>query len=315
MELDLAQLRALRAAVDGGTLEAAARQLHVTPSAVSQRLKALEQATGQLLLVRSRPVQVTEPGRALLRLARQLDLLTSDAVRELAPELAGPVVLPLAVNADSLATWFLPAVAPLAGEIAFDLHRADESRTADLLRDGTVMAAVTVDATPVAGCRVTPLGVLRYRVLATPAFAQRWFPGGWERAPVVVFDRTDDLQDAHLRRRGVDPAAPPRHHVPSSADFVDAVRLGMGWGMVPDVQHPPGLVDLDPGGAVDVTLHWQQWRLRSAALDRVAAVVLAAGRAALERPAAERSAGGRGSAVASRPSDEAAEAGSRRLEP
>ncbi len=311
MQLD--QLRALRASVDAGTLDGAARLLGLTPSAVSQRLRALETATGRVLLVRSRPVRVTPSGEAVLRLARQVEALVADTAAELGGG-AVPVV-PVAVNADSLATWFLPAVAPLAGEIAFDLHRADESRTADLLRDGTVMAAVTVDATPVAGCRVTPLGVLRYRVLATPAFAQRWFPGGWERAPVVVFDRTDDLQDAHLRRRGVDPAAPPRHHVPSSADFVDAVRLGMGWGMVPDVQRPPGLVDLDPDGAADVTLHWQQWRLRSAALDRVAAVVLAAGRAALERPAAERSAGGRGSAVASRPSDEAAEAGSRRLEP
>jgi LysR family transcriptional regulator, chromosome initiation inhibitor len=311
MQLD--QLRALRASVDAGTLDGAARLLGLTPSAVSQRLRALEAATGRVLLVRSRPVRVTPSGEAVLRLARQVEALVADTAAELGGG-AVPVV-PVAVNADSLATWFLPAVAPLAGEIAFDLHRADESRTADLLRDGTVMAAVTVDATPVAGCRVTPLGVLRYRVLATPAFAQRWFPGGWERAPVVVFDRTDDLQDAHLRRRGVDPAAPPRHHVPSSADFVDAVRLGMGWGMVPDVQRPPGLVDLDPDGAVDVTLHWQQWRLRSAALDRVAAAVLAAGRAALERPAAERSAGGRGSAVASRPSDEAAEAGSRRLEP
>jgi len=314
MQLD--QLRALRASVDAGTLDGAARLLGLTPSAVSQRLRALETATGRVLLVRSRPVRVTPSGEAVLRLARQVEALVADTAAELGGG-AVPVV-PVAVNADSLATWFLPAVAPLAGEIAFDLHRADESRTADLLRDGTVMAAVTVDATPVAGCRVTPLGVLRYRVLAAPAFARRWFPGGfpggWERAPVVVFDRTDDLQDAHLRRRGADPAAPPRHLVPSSADFVDAVRLGMGWGMVPDVQRPPGLVDLDPGGAADVTLHWQRWRLRSAALDRVAAAVLAAGRAALERPAGETSARGRGSAVASRPSDDAAEAESRRLE-
>ena len=86
MDLDLAQLRALRAAVDTGTLEGAARALHVTPSAVSQRLKALEQATGRVLLVRSRPVQVTEPGRAVLRLARQLDLLAADAARELIPD-------------------------------------------------------------------------------------------------------------------------------------------------------------------------------------------------------------------------------------
>src|SRR5918997_1532137 len=111
MELDLAQLRALRAAVDTGTLEGAARALHVTPSAVSQRLKALEQATGRVLLVRSRPVQVTDPGRAVLRLARQLDLLAADAARELSPDAGAQVVLPVAVNADSLSTWLLPALA------------------------------------------------------------------------------------------------------------------------------------------------------------------------------------------------------------
>ncbi|WP_036340388.1 LysR family transcriptional regulator ArgP [Modestobacter caceresii] len=288
VDLDLAQLRALGATVTTGTLDAAARALHVTPSAISQRIKALETATGRVLLVRSRPVQPTESGQALLRLARQIDLLTADATRELDSAAHGPVALPIAVNADSLATWVLPALAPLAGDLVLDLHRADQAHTSALLRTGTVMAAVTGDADPVPGCSSTRLGSMRYRPMAAPAFARRWLADGGTaeslaRAPVVVFDRSDDLQHAHLRARGVDPTRPPMHFVPSSADFLTAVRLGMGWGMVPDLQDTDGdLTVLDPDGAVDVVLHWQQWRLRSPSLDRVADAVLAAARRVLE---------------------------------
>jgi LysR family transcriptional regulator (chromosome initiation inhibitor) len=282
VDLDLGQLRALDATVREGTLEAAARALHVTPSAVSQRLRALEIATGRILLVRTKPVQVTESGEAVLRLARQIALLSDDAARDLGGE--GPTSLPIAVNADSMATWVLPALAPLAGDFRFDLHREDQEHTSALLRSGTVMAAVTAEAAPVPGCTSTRLGGMRYRPMAAPSFAERWFPDGptpsaLGGAPVVVFDRKDDLQHRYLRQRAGDDVAPPMHYVPASADFVAAIALGLGWGMVPDLQAPtvrPALVDLDPGGAVDVVLYWQQWKLRSASLDRVREVVLAA---------------------------------------
>jgi LysR family transcriptional regulator (chromosome initiation inhibitor) len=257
---------------------------------VSQRLKALEASTGRVLLVRSRPVRVTPSGAALLRLARQMELLAADAARELEPEVgaSGTVTMPLAVNADSLATWVLPALAPLASDYDFDLRVADQERTSDLLRDGTVMAAITAEAEPVPGCRVARLGTMRYRPMATRAFTARWFSQGIAgealvAAPVVVFDRTDDLQHAYLRARGVE--HPPIHYVPSSADYLRAVGLGLGWGMVPDLQRVGAagddvdeLVELDPDGATDVVLYWQQWRLRSPALDRVAETVRDAAR-------------------------------------
>ncbi len=294
MELDLAQLRALDATVRGGTLEAAARALHVTPSAISQRLRALETATGRILLVRTKPVQVTESGQAVLRLARQVDLLSADVARELGaePSPAGVPTLPLAVNADSMATWVLPALAPLAGDVCFDLYREDQDHTSALLRDGTVMAAVTAEAEPVPGCTSTRLGAMRYRPMAAPGFARRWFPSGptreaLARAPVVVFDRKDDLQYRYLRSRAGRDVAPPVHHVPASADYAVAVTLGMGWGMVPGLQErelAAELVELDPAGAVEVTLYWQQWRLRSATLDLVREAVLAAAGRDLGRP-------------------------------
>ncbi|WP_432536455.1 LysR family transcriptional regulator ArgP [Kineococcus arenarius] len=294
MDLDLGQLRALSAAVSEGTFEAAARALHVTPSAISQRLRALEVATGRVLLVRSKPVRPTASGEVLLRLARQVELLAGDTLAELGagePGAGGVQALPVAVNADSLATWVLPALAPLAGAVCFDIHRDDEERTAGLLRSGAVVAAITTEPDPVAGCSVTRLGAMRYRPVAAAARARQWFPDGptaeaLARAPVVAFDREDDLQHRYLRQRLPGPeqaVQPPVHHVPSSADFLTAVRLGLGWGMVPELQSRPGgtdghLVEVDPAGALDVTLHWQQWKLRSPSLDRVAAAITDAAR-------------------------------------
>lgn len=291
MRLDLAQLRALRATVDAGTLDAAAEALHVTPSAVSQRLKALEVATGRVLLVRSRPVRVTTAGRAVLRLARQVDLLAAETANEIADEPAhAPVEMAIAVNADSLGTWLLPALADLRESMTFDLHREDQDQTALLLREGTVVAAVTAAEQPVGGCTSTPVGVLRYRPAATPAFAQRWFPDGVTaaalgRAPVVHFDRDDDLQRRFLRERGDGSADMAAHHVPTTDGFEQAVLAGFGWGMLSEAQlgrlDPGEVTLLDPQAIVDVPLFWQRWKLRSPSLDRLTEVVVAAGRAAL----------------------------------
>lgn len=289
-DLDLARLRALAAAVQHGSFDAAAHALHITPSALSQRIKALESAAGRVLLVRSRPVVATEAGAGLLRLARQIELLADDAVRALdggGTEGRGPVAVPLAVNADSLATWVLPALATVP-DVVVELHREDQEHTTAFLRDGTVLAAVTAEAEAVLGCTVAPLGVMRYRAVAAPAFADRWFPSGdlaaLADAPLVVFDEKDRLQTRFLASAGVD-SRPPQHRVPASADFEQAVRLGLGWGMLPELQAPvgaPGLVALG-GDPVDVPLYWQQWALRTPSLEAVAAAIADGARASLRR--------------------------------
>jgi LysR family transcriptional regulator (chromosome initiation inhibitor) len=292
MDLDLDQLEALAAAVSEGTFEAAARVLHVTPSAVSQRVKALETAVGRVLLVRSKPVQTTASGQAMLRAARQIRTITAEAARELGgDDSAGPLTVPLAANADSLATWLVPALAGVGPSVVFDVQRADESVTAELLRQGTVMAAVTSSADPVPGCTIERLGRMRYRARASASFAERWFPEGvtgsaLSEAPVVTFDREDRLQDTYLRRRARRRLDPPRHYVPGSEAFVQAVRAGLGWGMVPDLQarsraEGEELIEFDKDGRIDVSLYWQQWRLRSVSLDLVAGAVRAAAASAL----------------------------------
>jgi LysR family transcriptional regulator (chromosome initiation inhibitor) len=291
MDWDLAQLQALAAVVAEGSFDAAAQRLHVTPSAISQRIKALETSVGRVLLIRSRPVLPTASGEALLRVARQIELVIDDVTRELGDEEQQELpVVALAVNADSLSTWLPGALAAVDPPVCFDLRRADETRTAELLRDGTVTAAVTALAEAVPGCSVSTLGYMRYRPRAAPEFAERWFGAGvtaatLAAAPVVVFDRTDVLQDSYLRRRSRRRLQPPRHHVPGSWAFTEAVRLGLGWGMVPDLQsdESDGLVEIDPHGAVDVHLYWQQWRLRSASVERVADAVRTQAELVLER--------------------------------
>lgn len=281
--MDLSQLRALAATVDEGSFEAAAASLHLTPSAVSQRIKALETSTGRVLVRRTKPTSVTEAGEPYLRLARQVTALVLDAER---PQ-QGPVSIPLAMSSDALATWVLPVLAQLPDGITLDLRREDQDHSAELLRSGEVMAAITTDAHPVQGCTVTRLGTMRYRPMATPAFARRWFADGptanaMASAPMVVFDRKDDLQHRYLRTRTR--ATPPTHYIPGSTEFAEAVRLGLGWGMLPDQQTPGweaagDVVDLDPGHHDDITLYWQQWSLRTPALDTVAALIAdAAGR-------------------------------------
>jgi LysR family transcriptional regulator (chromosome initiation inhibitor) len=295
MRFDREQLETLAAVVGDGTFDAAARRLNVTPSAISQRIKALEQQLGRVVVVRSKPVRATDSGAALLRLAQQLVVLEQEAAGELGLEggdASAPVV-PLAVNADSMATWLLPALAEVAAQhpLAVELHRDDQEYTAALLADGTVMAAVTSDSKPVAGCTVTPLGRMVYRPVATPGFAARWFPRGVDgvalaAAPLIDFDRKDELQARYIRSVTRRPVSPPRHLVPASADFATAVTLGLGWGMLPDQQADAAraagaLVTLDDTRSIAVPRFWQQWNLRSALLDRVAAVVVAHARAAL----------------------------------
>lgn len=293
MELPLDHLRTLVAVVDGGTLERAATVLGVTPSAVSQRIRALEQRIGRIVLQRTKPVRPTDAGEALVRMARQLALLEHDALAALGEagtsEHAGGPRIPLAVNADSLITWFMPALATVVAQLpaTFELHREDEERTAQLLQDGTVMAAVTAQRAPVSGCIAIPLGSMRYVPVAERGFAARWFPDGLtqtalETAPLVDFDAHDTLQSRFAARHGAHDRA-PRHIISASAEFAQAIRMGLGWGMLLPGQFEAGVADgslvVLADDTVEVPLWWQRWNLSSPLLDLVSEAVADAARA------------------------------------
>lgn len=292
MHLD--QLRALLAALDHGTFEAAAAALHLTPSAVSQRIKALESTTGSVLVERTVPCRPTAAGEVVVQAARQMLLLQEDALARLAGGAGddGSRELPVAVNADSLATWFLPVLRAAGGwgDTRLRLEVDDEGYSAEHLRRGSVVGAVTADPSPVGGCRTELLGAMRYLPVAAPDLAERYVRGqgyDWSRMPVLRFNAKDELQHSVLADLGVR-SAPPASQVPSSEGFAAAVRAGMGWGMLPESQLADDLgtgrlVLLRQRGHRDVALHWQVWALRTPQVERLTEAVREAARE-LRRP-------------------------------
>lgn len=294
--LDTRKGEALLAVIDSGSFEQAAARLHLTPSAVSQRVSTMESELGMPLIIRSKPCRATVAGQRLVQYLRRSRLLEDEFMADSAEAPGRPLSVALAVNNDTLATWLLPGLAPflISENILLDIALDDQDHTYNLLSQGLALAGVSSESQPMRGCTVEVLGAMHYRLLATPAFAARWFPNGLEReaarlAPVMQFDRKDTLQSAFLLRElGLPEGSYPCHYMPASTAFVDAVRLGLGYGMIPEQQYgrlieTGELVDLAPEKPTPVVLYWHAWRVQSPKLERLSAKVIAAARSALHQ--------------------------------
>ena len=290
---DSAALECLAAIVEEGGFERAAKKLHITQSAVSQRLRALEAQVGSVLVERTRPVKPTSAGRLLLKHAKQLRLLRADLahdLQELAPQtgqsLAGEIVS-IAINADSIATWAMTALDDLARSgLPLEVVVDDQDFTQELLRSGQVMGCVTTLAQALRGCAVQPLGAMRYVAVASAEFAQDRLPQGLTRKnfnqfPYLSFNRKDDMQAEFVARclglRGVS----LQHQIllPSCEAQVRAVQAGWGVGVLPELLVRPALqagalVDVAPGHALAIDLFWHCWNLESRVLSRVSLALL-----------------------------------------
>ncbi|WOC11990.1 ArgP/LysG family DNA-binding transcriptional regulator [Gordonia sp. MP11Mi] len=304
MDVSAESLMTLTAVLREGTFEAAAASLHVTPSAVSQRIKALEHSVGRILVRRVKPVTATPDGEILARLGEQWSLLVAEAQGELTGIAHEPdldrrrlprVSIQIACNADSLATWFLPVIAEFhdAHPVDIDLHRDDESVTTALLRAGDVVGVVTSDPVVVRGCETVELGSLRYFPVATSAFIEHWLPDGarardMRYAPMVMFDHNDHLQLKALNHLVSEPISPPVTYIPAAAEYRRAIQAGIGWGAVPEVEIADthigaGLVPLSRK-PLDIPLYWQYWKLRSPLVTALTDIVVAHARAELVPP-------------------------------
>ena len=294
--IDYAAARAVALVVQTGSFDAAARALNVTPSAVSQRVRNLEERIGAVLIERASPCVATEKGAWLCRHMERVGMLEHALLAQL-PGIGGgdvsPVTLSLATNADSLGTWFLPAVAAFTSGSDYLLNIAldDEEHTADWLRSGRVVAAVTALAQPVQGCSVRPLGVMRYVATASPAYMQRHFPEGVNatglaHAPALTFNQKDRLQQGWARQAFGEEIAFPTHWLPSTQGFLDASIAGLGWALNP-VQLVEGhlaagrLVALVPDATLDRPLYWQVNRLAAGQLSALTQAITRAARSAL----------------------------------
>ena len=291
------QLTAFAAVLAEGSFEAAARRLSLTPSAISQRIKALEDRLGQVLVLRRLPCQATPAGQRLLRNAQQLQLMEAETLSEFAatdPANRAASTMAIAVNADSLASWLLPALAELHARhgMLFDIRTEDQDHSADLLRDGSVLGAITADAKPVQGCAVKKLGVMRYVPIASPVFVEKYFNDGLTaatlgHAPMLIFNRRDALQTRFIRSVSRARLTPPIHYVPSSTAFVEAAALGLGWAMAPAAMLAAPLASgvvqtLAPERWLDVPMYWQHWTIRSPALNLLTEALLRAATTGLQ---------------------------------
>jgi len=276
--IDYPALRVLLAVVQTGSFEKAAAILNVTPSAVSQRIKQLEERLGTALVVRGTPCTATEKGDWLCRHMENVGMLESELLEHL-PDLSDRdspeqrVTLRIATSADSLGTWFLEAMADFSKSSNYLLNISvdDQDHTAEWLERGRVIAAVTSMEKPVSGCRRYSLGALRYHATASPEFVRRYFPDGvtpqaLARAPSITFNQKDRLQADWIRRTFATDVNAPTHWLPATQGFLDAALLGMGWGMNPIhlTEHhikAGRLVELVSGTPLDVVLCWQISRL------------------------------------------------------
>lgn len=287
---DYAQLLTLATIHRRGSFDLAAAQLGLTPSAVSQRLKALEERMGTLLIRRGQPCTATAAGLRLIRHADDVALLEAALAQDMPLPETGPATLRIAVNADSLATWVIPALARCDG-LLFDLVIDDQDYSQDWLRRGEVAAAITAHPGPLQGCDTLPLGVLRYRATASPGWCARWLPDGASRAalaraPALTYSDKDSLQTGWLRREFGAPFAFPTHRMASSQAFVDAALAGLGWGMNPDLLVAGHLADgrlreLIPDRPLDVMLHWQFARLAAPVIAPLTRALVATARSHL----------------------------------
>lgn len=278
--LDYRWLEALDAVIAHGGFDKGAEALFITQSAVSQRIKQLEKWLAQPALVRESPPQPTAIGKKLLGLHRRVQLLEKELLPELATEgLSHAVPVSIATNADSLATWLLPALTPLmkAQALEISLLVDDESRSLNRLRSGEAVVAISAEPTPLHGCSAQFLGAMDYLCVCTPAFKARYFPQGLNadavsRAPAVVFDRFDDMHTQFVYERFRLPAAGWRSHmVRSSEAFVKMAKLGVAYCLIPrlmieDELQSGALIDLCPGDGITRHLYWHHFTTESGIL-------------------------------------------------
>lgn len=288
-------LECLAAIVEEGGFERAAQRLSITQSAVSQRLRALEAQVGTVLIVRSRPLKPTPAGQLMIKHAKMMRLLRADLendLKELAPSSAasgrGEERISVAINADSIATWALPALDGLAREgLPIEIIADDQEFTHEWLREGQVLGCVTSLGQALRGCRMEPLGVMDYVLIAQPDFAREHCPRGlntqnFHRLPFIAFNRKDHLQHAFVSEAfGLQRVLLKQRFVPSSEGQVRAVLAGWGlsvvpWLLVRELIERGDLVNVAPRQRLGVALHWHCWNLSSDVLDAVSAALRAA---------------------------------------
>jgi LysR family transcriptional regulator (chromosome initiation inhibitor) len=287
--LDYRWLAALDEVLNQRSFDKAAAVLCISQSAVSQRIKQLEKWLAQPVLVREQPPRATPAGQKLLGLYRRVQLLEQDLLPELgSDELSQALPVSVATNADSLATWLIPALQPLiaSGQFVLNLEVEDEGRTLDKLRSGEVVAAISRESAPLPGCQADYLGIMEYLCVATPQFCQRYFPHGvtpqaLRAAPAVVFDQHDHMHEHFIRLHfDLSISEVSKHTVRSSEAFVKMALAGAAYCLIPRLQIEKELQEgflcvVTPEYSITQRLYWHHWQLESGLLQQLSTRIVA----------------------------------------
>jgi len=287
--LDRDHLETFATVAEEQSFERAATQLNITRGAVSQRIRGLEERLASVLLVREKPVVPTAAGEVLLRHVKALRLLEGSTLRELNPsaESLAPVPLAIAVNADSLATWFPPVLQQLQRErrVALEIVTDDQDHTSARLIRGEVVGCISTDAKAASGFVADALGAMEYRCYASPAFAAEFLPAGLSlpgvlAAAAVLFNRKDSLHDEFLSRHfGFAIERYTKHYLPSPVALLEGVAMGLGYGLIPSAQANPlvlsnRLVEVTPEEPVLVDLYWHHWEVEPPLAQQISQLVV-----------------------------------------
>lgn len=287
MKLDSEKLRALSAVLRFGSFEAAAQELGVTQSAISQRIKLLEDTVGARLVVRDKPCIGTDEGRRLAAHALQVEALEAQLALQFSQSRSdSKIPVNIALTADSADTWLFDAFTGVDGFL-FEFIIDNQDFSDELLRKGEVVGAVTANGAALPGCDCHSLGCMTYLATASPEFIARYFANGIDgeslmQAPSLRFNSKDKLQSQWIKRYfGLD-ISPPFHSIAAPGAYVKANLAGLGWGMQPVqlvAEHVAKgrLVPLLPNTEYSMPLYWQTSRIwRSTLEDLTKAICLTA---------------------------------------
>jgi LysR family transcriptional regulator (chromosome initiation inhibitor) len=298
-DIDYKSLKALTTVIQEGGFEKASHILYISQSAISQRIKLLEEQIGQVLLTRTSPPRPTFFGRRMIKHYQQVKMLEDDLLKsmEMTPQ-EGFTTFSVGINIDSLATWFLDAVSPFLKKehVLLDLVVDNQELTHLLLRDGKVGGCISSRPEPLQGCRVEYLGSINYHLLCTPEFAKEWFPQGLtiesiHRAPILIYNRKDKSHLNLIRLAlGDEPKHLTAHYLPTVEKFTYFISLGLACGMCDITADEACMQMLESGKLIDLAsphfvklhLYWHSWNLRTNILDKFSKILVKEARKTLK---------------------------------
>lgn len=273
LELDYDALGFLEAVIRTGSFEAAAKSLNVTQSAVSQRIKLLEERVGCVLVVRGRPCLPTEDGLLLCQHTEQVSLMQYELAQRLGlsqdEKGAKAAHVRISVNSDSLATWFPSVLKRISNELSvlMEIIPDDQEFTEDRLRSGDALAVVTSNENAIPGAKLVPLGNMNYLAVCTSDYFAEYFRHEvsletLSQAPTLMFDRKDTLPEQWLVKNFGESIVLPAHHVPSFEGLMSSCKLSVGWIMMPEISVRDSLLsgellEIVPCSDIAVPLLWQ----------------------------------------------------------